>query len=120
MSPEVRPRDPPASRGTTERSAYGTVTDPAGAGYVVRSKNGRRNRCQPRAHPAPLRRAVVEGSRYGGAGDRGEVELVGVAQPPRSVPTLVNRLRPLLQSVGRGRAGLGFSCGTAPGAARLR
>ena len=55
----MRLRDPPASRGTTERSAYGTVTDPAGAGYVVRSKNGRRNRCQTRAHPAPLRRSKV-------------------------------------------------------------
>jgi hypothetical protein len=66
---EVRLRDMAASRGITERSAYGTVTDPAGADYVVRQKNGRRNRCQTRAHPAPLRRAVVEGSRYGGAAD---------------------------------------------------
>jgi len=50
----VRPRDPPASRGTTERSAYGTVTDLAKAGYVVRQKNGRRGHYQTRAHlPLP-------------------------------------------------------------------
>jgi hypothetical protein len=66
-------------------------------------------------HPA---HAVGEYLDIGAAvpvGDRGEVELVGVARPPRSVPTLVNRLRPLLQSVGRDRAGPGFSCGIAPG-----
>jgi len=52
--PEVRLRDIAASRGITERSAYGTVTDPAGAGYVVRQKHGRRSRCQTRAHlPLP-------------------------------------------------------------------
>jgi len=56
-------------------------------------------------HPA---HAVGEYLDIGAAvpvGDRGEVELVGVARPPRSVPTLVNRLRPLLQSVGRDRLG---------------
>ena len=52
--PEVRLRDIAASRGITERSAYGTVTDLAKAGYVVRQKNGRRNRYQTRAHlPLP-------------------------------------------------------------------
>ena len=47
--PEVRPCDIAVSRGITERSAYGTVTDLAEAGYVVRQKNGRRNRYQTRA-----------------------------------------------------------------------
>ena len=52
--PEARLRDIAASRGITERSAYGTVTDPAEAGYVARQKNGRRNRYQTRAHlPLP-------------------------------------------------------------------
>ena len=38
----------------TERSAYGTVTDPAEAGYEVKQKNRRRNRYQTRAHlPLP-------------------------------------------------------------------
>ena len=50
----MRLRDPAASRGITERSAHGTVTDLAKAGYVVRQKNGRRNRYQTRAHlPLP-------------------------------------------------------------------
>ena len=36
--PQVRLRDSAASRGITERRAYGTVTDPAGAGSGVRQK----------------------------------------------------------------------------------
>ena len=53
--PEVRLRDVVASRGITERSAYGTVTvtDLAEGGYVVKQTNGRRNRCQTRAHLPP-------------------------------------------------------------------
>ena len=61
--PEVRLPDIAASRGITERSAYSTVTDLAEAGYVVRQKNGRRSRCQIRAHlplpePSSQERAV--------------------------------------------------------------
>ena len=53
-NPEARLRDIAASRGITEPSAHGTVTDPAKAGYMVRQKNGRRSRCQTRAHlPLP-------------------------------------------------------------------
>jgi DNA-binding IclR family transcriptional regulator len=33
-----------ARTGVTERTAYGIVTDLTGAGYVVRHKDGRRNR----------------------------------------------------------------------------
>jgi hypothetical protein len=47
-------RVPAASRGITERSAYGPVTDLAEAGSVVKQKNGHRNRYQARAHlPVP-------------------------------------------------------------------
>ena len=52
--PEAGLRDIAASRGITEPSAHGTVTDPAEAGYVVRQKNGRRNRYGPGAYlPLP-------------------------------------------------------------------
>ena len=52
--PEAGLRDIAASRGITEPSAHGTVTDPAEAGYMARQKNGRRSRCQTRAHlPLP-------------------------------------------------------------------
>jgi IclR helix-turn-helix domain len=52
--PGVRLRDIAASVGITERSAYGIVTDLAEAGYVVKQKNGRRNRYQVQAHlPLP-------------------------------------------------------------------
>ena len=56
--PGVRLRDIAASLGITERSAYSIVTDLAKADYVVKQKDGRRNRYQIRAHlplPEPTR-----------------------------------------------------------------
>ena len=52
--PGVRLRDIAARTGVTERSAYGIVTDLTEAGYVVKHKDGRRNRYQIQAHlPLP-------------------------------------------------------------------
>lgn len=52
--PGVRLRDIAASLGITERSAYGIVTDLTEAGYVVKQKDGRRNRYQIQEHlPLP-------------------------------------------------------------------
>ena len=52
--PDVRLRDIAAGLGITERSAYGIVTELAEAGYVVKQKDGRRNRYQIQAHlPLP-------------------------------------------------------------------
>jgi hypothetical protein len=59
--PGVRLRDIAAKLGITERTAYGIVTDLTQAGYVVKDKNGRRNRYMVQAH-LPLR-AVVSGER---------------------------------------------------------
>jgi DNA-binding transcriptional regulator LsrR (DeoR family) len=52
--PGARLRDIAASLGITERTAHGIVTDLAEAGYVIREKDGRRNRYQVQAHlPVP-------------------------------------------------------------------
>jgi hypothetical protein len=52
--PGMRLRDIAASLGITERSAYGIVTDLAVAGYVVKQKDGRRNRYEIQMHlPLP-------------------------------------------------------------------
>jgi len=52
--PGMRLRDLAASLGITERSAHGIVTDLAAAGYVLKQKDGRRNRYQIQAHlPLP-------------------------------------------------------------------
>jgi DNA-binding IclR family transcriptional regulator len=52
--PEARLRDIAASLGITERSVYGIVAGLAEAGYVVKHKDGRRNRYQIQAHlPLP-------------------------------------------------------------------
>jgi MarR family len=54
QDPGVRLREIAASLGITERSAYGIVTDLTAAGYVVKQKEGRRNRYQVQSHlPLP-------------------------------------------------------------------
>ena len=55
--PGVRLRDIAARVGVTERTAYGIVADLTEAGYVVKQKDGRRNRYQDQAH-LPLRRPL--------------------------------------------------------------
>ena len=63
--PGARLRDIAAGLGITERSAHGIVTDLAEAGYLIRQKDGRRNRYQIQAHlplpePASRDRTVGE------------------------------------------------------------
>jgi MarR family len=62
--PGARLRDIAASVGITERSAYAIVTDLAEAGYVIKQKDGRRNRYQVQAHlplPEPTSRERTVG-----------------------------------------------------------
>ena len=62
--PGARLRDIAAGLGITERSAYGIVTELAEAGYVVKQKDGRRNRYQIQAHlplPEPTSRERTVG-----------------------------------------------------------
>jgi hypothetical protein len=52
--PGVRLRDIAADLSITERRAYGIVTDLTEAGYVLKTKDGRRNRYEIQAHlPLP-------------------------------------------------------------------
>ncbi len=48
--PGARLRDIAASLDITERSAFGIITDLVEAGYVVKEKDGRRNRYRIQAH----------------------------------------------------------------------
>ena len=62
--PGVRLRDIAARLDITERSAYGIVTALAEAGYIVKQKDGRRNRYQIQAHlplPEPTSRERTVG-----------------------------------------------------------
>jgi hypothetical protein len=64
QDPEARLRDIAATLGITERSAYGIVTDLTQAGYVVKEKDGRRNRYQVQTHlplPDPVSREPAIG-----------------------------------------------------------
>jgi DNA-binding IscR family transcriptional regulator len=63
--PGVRLRDIAASLDITERSAFGIIADLVEAGYVVKEKDGRRNRYHIQAHlplpePATQERTVGE------------------------------------------------------------
>jgi hypothetical protein len=52
--PGIRLREIADMLGITERSAYGIVIDLTEAGYIVKQKDGRRNRYQVQAHlPLP-------------------------------------------------------------------
>ena len=55
--PGARLRDIAASLDITERSAFGIMTDLAEAGYVVKEKDGRRNRYLIETH-LPLRESI--------------------------------------------------------------
>jgi Mn-dependent DtxR family transcriptional regulator len=56
--PGVRLSEIAAALDITERSAYAIVTDLAEAGYVVKEKDGRRNRYQIQGH-LPLRESIA-------------------------------------------------------------
>jgi DNA-binding IclR family transcriptional regulator len=55
--PEARLRDLAAALDVTERTAYGIVADLTAAGYVLKEKDGRRNRYQIQDH-LPLRDSI--------------------------------------------------------------
>jgi DNA-binding MarR family transcriptional regulator len=58
--PEVRLREIADQLGITERSAYSLVSDLAEAGYVVKERDGRRNRYRIQEHlPLPERTGRV-------------------------------------------------------------
>ena len=62
--PGVRLRDIAASLDITERSAFGIITDLVEAGYVIKEKDGRRNRYHVQAHlplPEPTARERTVG-----------------------------------------------------------
>ena len=77
--PGVRLRDIAAELGITERTAYGIVTDLTDAGFVLKDKDGRRNRYEVQGH-LPLREAV------NGERTIGEILNVLLNQPPQAKP----------------------------------
>ena len=62
--PGARLRDIAASLDITERSAFGIITDLVEAGYVVKEKDGRRNRYRVQAH-LPLPEPASQGRTIG-------------------------------------------------------
>ena len=63
--PGVRLRDIAATLGITERTAFGVVADLTDAGYVIKKRDGRRNRYEiqhqlPLAEPTSEERTIGE------------------------------------------------------------
>jgi MarR family len=82
--PGMRLRDVAARLDITERSAHAIITDLTAAGYLVKQKDGRRNRYQIQAHlplpePASRERTVGEVLALLTGNDRPGIEL-----PPAS------------------------------------
>jgi hypothetical protein len=77
--PAARLRDIAANVGITERSAFGIISDLTEAGYLVKRKDGRRNKYQIQGH-LPLPEAVIPERTAGdllnllGSGDIGRQE----------------------------------------------
>ena len=104
--PGVRFRDIAASTGITDRGAYGIVTDLTAAGYVVKQKDGRRNRYQIEAH-LPLPEPASQEPRHrrvlallAGVGAR--LQLTGPDQPEATAPERACAPR---QTAGAGQPG---------------
>jgi hypothetical protein len=62
--PGARLRDIAASLGMTERTAFGIITELTEAGYLVKEKNGRRNRYRIQTH-LPLPEPAAPGRTVG-------------------------------------------------------
>jgi DNA-binding transcriptional ArsR family regulator len=93
--PGVRLRDIAAALGITERSAYAIVNDLAGAGYVIKVKDGRRNRYELQGH-LPLPDPIIRSGTVGEVlalliGDSGAVAPVARRRSPVAMSGSVGR-----------------------------
>jgi hypothetical protein len=85
----------------TERSAHGIITDLTAAGYLVKQKDGRRNRYQIQAHlplpePASRERTVGEVLALLTGNDRPRIELPPASDPDGRRATQAELKTPLM------------------------
>ena len=81
--PGARLRDIADVLGVTERRAFGIVNDLSRAGYVLKEKDGRRNRYRIQNHlplPRPIDREATIGEVLGVLVDTGLVEAARMAE----------------------------------------
>jgi MarR family len=99
--PGVRLRDIAASLDITERSAFAIITDLLQAGYVVKEKNGRRNRYHIQAHlplPEPTSQERTVGEvldMLAGTGPAATCAPAGTASTPPAQPRAGRAAGPL-------------------------
>ena len=90
---DVRLRDIAAALDITERSAYAIVTELVAAGYVVKQKEGRRNRYEIQRH-LPLRGSLGAERTIGEILDVLVEARVDVAADPRAQASTTARVPP--------------------------
>jgi DNA-binding IclR family transcriptional regulator len=90
---DVRLRDIAAALDVTERSAYAIVTELVAAGYVVKQKEGRRNRYEIQRH-LPLRGSLGAERTIGEILDVLVEARVHVAADPRTQASTAARVPP--------------------------
>ncbi|MDA8071575.1 MAG: winged helix DNA-binding protein [Actinomycetota bacterium] len=78
--PDARLRDLAGAVGVTERAAYGIVADLTEAGYIVKEKEGRRNRYHIQTH-LPLPDSIIQQPTIGEV-----LDLLAHAERKRSRP----------------------------------
>ena len=90
--PGTRLRDIAARPDITERSAHGIITDLTAAGYLVKQKDGRRNRYQIQGLPEERMAAglvLIHGRAHGARIAAQPAEAVGArCKPPGQMPGL--------------------------------
>jgi len=90
--PRTRLRDIAASLDVTERTAYGLVADLTEAGYLVKSKDGRRNRYSIQEH-LPLRDPIVHERTIGEV-----LDLLGGDRSAQRVALIAGKVQDALQN----------------------
>ena len=123
--PGTRLRDVAARVDITERSAHAIITDLTAAGYLVKQKDGRRNRYQIQAHlplpePASRERTVGEVLALLTGSDRPSIELPAASDADSRRATRAGLETPLMpggQADGAGSA-VPDPGAESPGAAR--
>ena len=80
--PGIRLRDIAAAVGITERAAHRILSELVEEGYVLRERQGRRNRYQVKPD-LPLRHPLVNGREVG---DLLEILIGGAGEPSQSTP----------------------------------
>ena len=91
--PDVRLRDLAVALDVTERTAFGLVADLSDAGYVLKERDGRRNRYHVQPH-LPVRDTIMQGRTIGDVLELAASSAVELGGDPPAAPSKREATRP--------------------------